>query len=80
MSNRQAGKGDKPRKVVGDKFRQNYDEIFKKVYEKPSNETIISRVFQIKNATNNELSELFGEMTSEEVGLVRAVIHFIIRE
>jgi hypothetical protein len=25
-----AGKGDKPRKVKGDKYRKNYDRIFKK--------------------------------------------------
>ena len=29
-----AGKGDKPRKVKGDKFRKNYDRIFGK---KPKN-------------------------------------------
>jgi len=28
--NGQAGKGDKPRKVKGDIWRQNYDKIFKK--------------------------------------------------
>ena len=28
-----AGKGDKPRKVKGDKYRKNYDRIFKKKAE-----------------------------------------------
>ena len=28
-----AGKGDKPRKVKGDKYRKNYDRIFKKKSE-----------------------------------------------
>lgn len=30
-----AGKGDKPRKVDGDKYRSNYDNIFKKTMENP---------------------------------------------
>lgn len=81
MSNHQAGKGDKPRKVIGDKFRQNYDDIFKKPCEKPLDESkIISRVFQIKKATNDELSELFGGMSYDDIGVVREVIHYIFKE
>ena len=31
-----AGKGDKPRRVKGDKYRSNYDRIFGKKAEKKS--------------------------------------------
>ncbi len=30
-----AGKGDKPRKVDGEKYRSNYDQIFRKKLKKP---------------------------------------------
>ena len=33
-----AGKGDKPRKVKGDKYRKNYDRIFKKKLKLPHRE------------------------------------------
>jgi len=36
MSN-QAGKGDSPRPINGDKFRSNYDNIFKKHESNPIN-------------------------------------------
>jgi len=32
-----AGKGDKPRKVKGDKYRKNYDRVFKKKILKEPN-------------------------------------------
>jgi hypothetical protein len=31
----EAGKGDKPRKVDGEKYRSNYDRIFGKKQKKP---------------------------------------------
>ena len=40
-----AGKGDKPRKVKGDKYRKNYDRIFKKNKEFKSN--------RVRNANQN---------------------------
>lgn len=46
-----AGKGDKPRKVDGEKYRSNYDKIFRKDNFSPSETSKAAKKQHQKNKT-----------------------------